>query len=116
MFNKYEIRITEPFPNTWPASILVESMGIVKCLNIKNWQESYLLVKVNQPFKFNQDDNVEYLIISSRYEEFSMDDIQNKQCTIGIARFFSESNIRVDSQVKLEDIDYFAVGEIKPCR
>ena len=113
---KYEIQIIEPWNFEIPVGgnvFLVQGIGLVSGPDSPNWQGEYFLVELDSPFEFEKE-LVQYLILSPRYVGETIEDVQNKKCTIGIARVKPEYNISIGQKFSKNEIEYCAIGSIKP--
>ena len=55
---------------------------------------------------------MKYIIVSPRYEGDTLETIQEKKCTVGIAWFLPGFEISVGSHFLKEMVDYFAIDSI----
>lgn len=111
---KYKIIISEPWGWEHPdggISFFAKGLGVVKGPDEPNWKSEYLLLEVIEPFVINNE-KIKYIIVSPRYKGDTLNTIQEKECTVGIARFLPGFEISVGSQFSKEMIDYFAIGSI----
>ena len=89
--------------------VLAEEVGEVPFLQ----DSRYLLLKVLDRLVVNGS-QVEYILVSPRYQGDSIESMRTKECVIGVGRLLPGNPVDLKRGFKRSDVEYFAVGRSKP--
>lgn len=110
------LQIDEPWDFTIPGrgNILYGiAEGVCEGPMEKNWRGEYLLTTLPKAFIW-QGEAVKQLLISPRYENNTIEDIQNgKEIIVGIARVRANVTLRVSGSFSPQQVEYFAIGSVQ---
>lgn len=73
----------------------------------------FILLHLVKPFQ-HTGENVEFLVVSPRYEGFTLNDIREKGCFVAIGRILPGKKIDKQKGFSKDDADYFSIGVCKP--
>jgi hypothetical protein len=111
----HQIQISEPWDFEHQNGTNVFGVRLVDVIEMppkENWQPRYLLLDVSEPFEF-EGETVTQLLCCPRYEGDSIWQARHIPCVVGISRIFPGIRYNHDSEVKPDELAYFAIGEIR---
>ncbi len=76
-------------------------------------RHDYYLLRLDQPFVFEQQ-RVEWLLVSPRYNGDRIDQTISSACTVNIARVPPETDLQDKSSISFQDFQQWGVGKISP--
>jgi hypothetical protein len=76
-------------------------------------RHDYYLLRLDKPFVFEQE-MVELLLVSPRYNGDKIDQMVSSACTVNIARVPPNTDLQKKGSVSLEDVQRWGVGKISP--
>ena len=112
---RYMIHIGDPYDFQGPKEIdfvLVEPVEVVHGPDVPNWQKEDWLFKLVEPVDY-KGELVEFVTASPRYEGDTLDDMLEKDTTVGVGRVLPGKMISAKNRYKSSDIQYWAIGTIK---
>ena len=77
-------------------------------------RHDYYLLRLDKPFVFEQEE-VELLLVSPRYNGDKIDQTVSSACTVNIARVPPDADLEIKGSVNFEDVHRWGVGKISPC-
>ena len=92
----------------FPATLV----GIIPGPDLPDWQRKHLLLEPLEPF-LCRGEPVKQLLCAPRYQGDPMLLARHLSCTVGICRVLPGIVYDKDSRIRPEDVDYFAIGEIR---
>jgi len=113
--NQYKIFISDPYDFQGPKEIdyiLVEPIEIVHGPDVPNWQKEDWLFKLVEPVEY-KGQIIKYVTASPRYEGDTLQDMLNKDTTVGVGRVLPNKVIAAKKRYQSSDIHYWAIGTIK---
>jgi hypothetical protein len=75
--------------------------------------QPFILLHLLKPFQHNGE-KVEFLVVSPRYKDFTLNDIREKGCFVAIGRILPGKEINMQKGLSNGDTDYFSIGVCKP--
>ena len=75
--------------------------------------QRFVLLRLLKPFQ-HSGENVEFLVVSPRYKDFTLNDIREKGCFVAIGRILPGKQINLQKGLSKDDTDYFSIGVCKP--
>ena len=100
--------------DTWGprfGPIIAEDAGEIELVGFNGYR--LLLLHLLKPFQQNEE-KVEFLVVSPRYADFTLNDIRKKGCFVAICRILPEKKIDIQKGLSKSDIDSLAIGVCKP--
>ena len=95
-----------------PNKILAEGLGLVYGAPQFQVPESFYLLRVLHPFEVDGEE-VNYLLVGTRYVGDKIESIMNGYCIVGICRVKPEIELRAGDKFGGFDYEYWAIGSIR---
>lgn len=116
MIKSIIIKIDEPFDfhkTTNIPEIKGNLLGFCKGPQKKNWRDKYLLVDLEKNIKWKKN-NIKQMILSTRYEGDSEEDIINgKEIVVNIGIVDEHFHLDVEQKFNKTQIIFFGIGAVK---
>ncbi len=113
---RYQISVGEPWDFEGPDGanrVVVEGIGVAPGPNAPNWQPTYLLLRVEQPFMY-RGESVQFLVASPRNEGVTLESLGRYGGNAGIARVRPNIHIAAGVPFGKDDVEYFMIGTLSP--
>lgn len=86
--------------------ILTEEVGEVSYLS----DTRYLLLKTLRPVSY-LNDQIDYVVISSRYAGTSLEDLRAQGGAVGVARVRPNVHVDLNKELQKDEVEYIAIGK-----
>jgi hypothetical protein len=96
-----------------PNKILAEGIGLVFGSPHFQVPNSFYLLRVLHPFEVDGE-QVNYLLVGTRYVGDEMETVMNGYCVIGICRVTPGKEMKAGDVFTPFDYEYWAIGGIRP--
>jgi len=106
---QHVLEVYEPYEYEGPNPLMLEGVAVLP----GPMRQDYYLLRLDQPFFFEQE-KVELLLVSPRYNGDKIDQAVSSTCTVNIARVPPDTDLQDKGSVSSEDVHRWGVGKITP--
>ena len=107
--HRHVLEVYEPYEFNGPNPLNLEGVAVLPGPN----GHDYYLLRLDKPFVHEQDE-VELLLVSPRYNGDKVDQMVSSACTVNIARVRPDAGLKNNDAIDFEDIERWGVGKISP--
>ena len=107
---QHVLEVYEPYEYEGPNPLTVKGVAVLPGPT----RHDYYLLRLDKPFVYEQE-KVELLLVSPRYNGDKIDQTVSSACTVNIARVPPDIDLQHKGSVNFEDVHRWGVGKISPC-
>ena len=107
---QHVLEVYEPYDYEGPNPLTLAGVAVLPGPT----RHDYYLLRLDKPFLFEQEE-VELLLVSPRYNGDKIDQTVSSACTVNIARVPPDADLEIKGSVNFEDVHRWGVGKISPC-
>ncbi|MEA2079834.1 MAG: hypothetical protein U9P00_08255 [Pseudomonadota bacterium] len=104
---QHVLEVYEPYEYEGQNPLMLEGVAVLP----GPMRDKYYLLRLDKPFVFEQN-KVELLLVSPRYNGDKIDRTVSSACTVNIARVPPDTDLQNKSSITFEDFVRWGVGKI----
>ena len=107
--HRHVLEVYEPYEFNGTNPLSLEGVTVISGPT----GHDYYLLRLDKPFVHEQD-KVELLVVSPRYNGDKIDRMVSSACTVNIARVLPDTDLKSKDAINFDDIERWGVGKISP--